>query len=178
MPAALTLITGGGRSGKSRHALQLAENFQGKKTFIATCPVLDDEMRCRIDRHRQERVGQGWITSEEPVQLHRAIARAGSGLVLVDCLTLWVNNLIYDAEKNGLELSEDDVTRHCVEVLQQLAIFSGVVLLVTNEVGLGIIPENALARRFVDLSGRCNQFFANAAGEVHFMVSGQVLKVK
>ncbi len=188
--AEIVLVTGGSRSGKSRYAQELAEAVHEKRTFVATCPVVDEEMAERIRRHQRAR-GIGWITLEEAVDLPGALRRAaGSGVVLVDCLTLWVNNLLYEetlrfARENGAEgpagssgLSEDEMEAQCREVLRACAELPGMVIFVTNEVGMGIVPDNALSRRFRDLAGRCNQVIARGADRVVLMVSGIAATIK
>lgn len=177
--ATITLITGGGRSGKSAYALQQANETVADKIFIATCPILDDEMQQRVNRHRDERAHQGWTTVEESVHLADAIRQAPrDSTLLVDCLTLWLNNLMFARDTDGQELSEDDVAALTRDVIQAARDRGGNTFLVTNEVGMGIIPENALARRFRDLAGRCNQSAAQDADKVILMVSGIPLPVK
>ncbi len=167
----VTLITGGARSGKSRHALRLAESTAGPRTFIATCPAVDAEMRERIERHRREREGRGWATIEEETDLAGALARA-EGVALVDCLTLWVNNLVHAADLRGEALGEDTVAALAADAVAAAADRPEDALFVTNEVGMGIVPDNAAARRFRDLAGRCNQVAAAAADRVLLLVSG------
>lgn len=174
----ITFITGGCRSGKSRRALELAETTGMNKTFIATCPVLDEEMNERIQRHQEERASGDWLTIEEPHCLESALEKAAKGVVVVDCLTLWVNNLMFEAEKERRILSEEDVAGRSIQVLEAAQKFSGQVLFVSNEVGLGIVPENEMARRFRDLCGRVNQCIARASDHMILMVSGQPLVVK
>jgi adenosylcobinamide kinase/adenosylcobinamide-phosphate guanylyltransferase len=177
--ARIVLITGGGRSGKSRHALRLAETLPAPRLFLATCPPVDDEMRRRIERHRAARDPEFWETLEEPVDLARALRdSAGFRTILVDCLTLWVNNLLWEAEQRGEDLGDEDVARACDEVARAAAALDAAVLFVTNEVGSGIIPENAPTRRFRDLAGRANQRIADAADQVVLMVCGLPLTVK
>ncbi|SEM97485.1 adenosylcobinamide kinase /adenosylcobinamide-phosphate guanylyltransferase [Sphingomonas gellani] len=165
-----TLVVGGARSGKSRHAQSLAERAGGDMVFIATAQAFDGEMRDRIARHRADR-DQRWRTVEAPVDLARAIAAADApdATIFVDCLTLWASNLL---------LGEHDVDRHLREVEQTLAGARGRVLLVTNEVGWGIVPDNALARRFRDIAGRINQAIAARADEVILMVAGIATTIK
>ena len=171
--ARVILVTGGSRSGKSRHALTLAESLPGPRAFVATCPPLDDEMRERIRKHRAARRDAAWQTIEEPTDLARVLgASAEFEVVLVDCLTLWVGNLMHEADERGEQMGEDEIEQCCRAVLEACAKRSGAVLFVTNEVGMGIVPENALARRFRDLAGRCNQMVAAAADEVILMVCG------
>lgn len=176
----LHLITGGSRSGKSAYAQSLAESIRSAgRTYVATCPVLDEEMRQRIERHRRDRQGRGWRTVEAPLELARAVADAPAGhVVLVDCLTLWVNNLLYQSQQGGGDLDEDDLARLAGELAAACRGRSEPVILVTNEVGMSIVPENALARRYRDLVGRCNQVLAAAAAEVTLVACGCPLNLK
>jgi len=175
------LITGGSRSGKSGYAQRLAEAIPAPRTFVATCPVLenDTEMQARVLRHKEDRARHEWQTIEEATDLPRALREAReSRVILVDCLTLWVNNLMYAAEQRQELLHEDGISAQCKIVLNTCAELPGTIIFVTNEVGMGIIPENALARRFRDLAGRCNQVIAAHAHTVTFMVSGLPLELK
>ena len=178
--AHIILVTGGSRSGKSAHALEIAQRLDGPRAFVATCPALDDEMRARIRKHRQgpaSRPAGG--RSRRPTTSPAALARAADyRVVLVDCLTLWVNNLLYEAEQAGRAMEESDIQKQCEAVLRACAPLAGTVLFVTNEVGWGIIPENALARRFRDLSGRCNAVMAAGADEVILVVCGLPIHLK
>lgn len=174
----LTLVTGGARSGKSRYALGLSEPY-ARPAFVATAEPFDDEMRARIERHRQERDGR-WLVIEEPIDLAGALQRlpAGTEIAVVECLTSWLGNLVHQ-HGEGTVLSQDpgDLT----EVAAFLAALDRPpcpLVLVTNEVGLGIVPENALARTFTDLTGRLNQAVAARAERVVFMVSGLPLALK
>ena len=176
--ADVILVTGGGRSGKSRYALELAESLARKKTYVATCPVLDEELRDRIRRHQRERLARNWETVEETVALEGVLSSSRSDVVLVDCLTLWVNNLMYEAERRNEELNEDAVAARAQELLDACRKRTGIVIFVTNEVGMGIMPENALARKYRDLAGRCNQVIAAGAGTVTLVVCGVPLHLK
>ncbi len=167
------LVTGGSRSGKSGYAQNRAEGLPGPRLFVATCPDLDAEMVERIRRHREERAGRGWTTVEETVNLQEVLDRERkANAVLVDCVTLWVNNLMYHAEGEKRRFDESAMARCATRLAEACARHPGTVLLVTNEVGWGIIPENALARRFRDLAGRCNQVLADAADEVVLVLCG------
>lgn len=174
LPAAtlppVTLVLGGARSGKSRHAEALVESQPGACLYIATAQPGDAEMAARIQEHRKRR-GARWQTLEEPLDLVGALGRAArpDGAVLVDCLTLWLSNLL------GAERDLPAETETLVAALPNLA---GPVVFVSNEVGLGIHPMNALARRFVDQAGRLHQELAAAAQSVVFMAAGLPLSLK
>ena len=177
--ARIVLITGGCRSGKSAHAQGQAESLAGPRLYVATCPVTDDEMRARIARHQEERRGRGWESVEQPVALAEAIRNAGdAAVVLVDCLTLWINNVMYEAEEQGKEIGEDDVEGLCREVLAACRRREGTIFFVTNEVGMGIVPDNAVSRRYRDLVGRCNQMMAEGADEVTLVACGIPMTLK
>lgn len=175
----IILVTGGSRSGKSAFALRYADSVSGSRTFIATCPVTDDEMRARIQSHQNERAEHNWTTIEEETDLCGALHSAGkNGVVIVDCLTLWINNLMYAAHSPGNEMTETDVVSEAEAMLRACRATGGIVILVTNEVGLGIVPENESARRFRDLAGRCNQTVAAGADAVVFVVCGIPTTIK
>lgn len=179
MSGRLVLILGGCRSGKSAFALKHAAELGAGGTFIATCPVLDDEMRERIRRHREERRGLDWDTVEEETDLAGAVAgRRPEGVVLIDCLTLWVNNLMHYGDVAGKPPGEDDVAALAVRVADAALARRGTTVAVANEVGLGVVPDNSLARRFRDLAGRVNQTVAARADEVYFMVAGLPTRIK
>ena len=153
-------VLGGARSGKSRHAQALAEALEGDRVFVATAQGFDDEMRDRIARHRADRDAR-WRTVEAPIDLAAAIP--GDGVVLVDCLTLWTSNLL---------LRERDIPAATDALLAAIAATQARVILVANETGLGIVPDNALARRFRDEAGRVNQRVAAAVESVDFVLAG------
>lgn len=178
--ARVILITGGSRSGKSGYAQAMAESLPGPRVFVATCPVVDEEMRQRILKHQRARSAGQWQTIEEPLDLVRVIRdTAATPVVLVDCLTLWINNLMYDAEQHSRPpVAEEQVADLCGEVLAACAAREGTILFVTNEVGLGIVPENHLARRYRDLVGRCNQALAAGADVVTLVTCGIPLHLK
>jgi adenosylcobinamide kinase/adenosylcobinamide-phosphate guanylyltransferase len=175
----LILVTGGSRSGKSGFGQNLAESLPGARAFVATCPVIDAEMNERIRRHQEERSGRGWITIEEPLDLPSALDRARrQPVVLVDCLTLWINNAMYAAEQQGAEVTETDIARRARAVIDAARAHGGTIIFITNEVGMGLVPESPLGRRFRDLAGRSNQIFGSACDEVHLAVCGQILQIK
>jgi len=167
----MILIGGGSRSGKSRAALEMLKWAGPRRGFIATAQAWDDEMTERIARHRQER-GLEILTWEEPFAVAERI-QAEDGrydAIVVDCLTLWLSNLIL-AESGSVE-------GECRRLVETCALAQTKVILVTNEVGCGIVPENALARRFRDEAGRLNQMAAQRASEVHWTVFGIGMRIK
>ncbi|CAG0908024.1 unnamed protein product [Cyprideis torosa] len=175
-----TFPQGGSRSGKSSYAQKWAEELGAEeKIFVATSPHLDEEMSERIARHRLEREGRGWDTVEEQRDISRVIEQShGADVLLIDCLTLWVNNILYTAEQRGEQFSEDAMLAHCEDVIRSAQAHPGTLLFVSNEVGSGIIPGNQQTRLYRDLVGRCNQVFAQGAHEVVLVTCGlpQVLK--
>lgn len=179
MPGRLVLVLGGCRSGKSAFALRHAAELGSGGMFIATCPVLDDEMRERIRRHREERRGLDWDTVEEETDLAGALARCRpDGVVLIDCLTLWVNNVMHHGDVAGKPPGEDDLAALSLRMADAALARRGTTVAVANEVGLGVVPDNPLARRFRDLAGRVNQTVAARADEVYFMVAGLPTRIK
>lgn len=167
----ITLVLGGARSGKSAHAETLARATGLARVYLATAEAYDDEMRERIARHRADRAADGWTTIEEPVALPsaiRAAARADT-VVLVDCLTLWLSNRM---------LAGADVEADSAALVETLGQAEGPVILVSNEVGLGLVPETPLGRAFRDAQGRLNQAVARCAGTVLFVAAGLPLKLK
>ena len=161
---ALVLVGGGARSGKSRWALDRARKCGERLVYVATAEALDDEMATRIAHHRSER-GDEFVTVEAPIDLAGAIRSSSCDALVIDCLTLWLSNTMGMADKTD-------------EAIAAARESSAEVIVVTNEVGSGIVPENALAREFRDRAGRMNQRFAEAADEVYWMVFGQPLRVK
>ena len=177
--AEIILIIGGSRSGKSAFAERTAEARPGPRAYVATCPVIDPETEERIRKHREARRGKGWETIEETADLAGVIRRSeGCRVLLVDCLTLWINNLLYEAEKRGEVFNEEAAAGRCRELIDASRAFPGTVIFVTNELGMGIVPDNETARRFRDVAGRCNQEIAAAADTVTLVVSGIPLNLK
>ena len=166
----VTLVLGGARSGKSRFAESLAPEGGVRRVYVATAEPIDDEMASRIAVHRARR-GTEWRTVEAPTELAQAIAResAARTWLLVDCLTVWLGNLMH----HGLDV---DAAREAL--LGSLAAAPGPVVLVANEVGLGIVPDSATARAFRDHAGRLNQAVARAAGTVCFVAAGIPVTLK
>ncbi|BBO05197.1 MULTISPECIES: bifunctional adenosylcobinamide kinase/adenosylcobinamide-phosphate guanylyltransferase [Bradyrhizobium] len=166
---AVILITGGARSGKSKRAEMRTRAFPGQPVYVATAEALDSDMEARIAKHRARR-GTDWIEREVPLDLVPAlIATDGGGATLVDCLTLWLSNLMH---------AERDWEREVGELAAALPRLKSPVVFVTNEVGLGIVPDNALARSYRDAAGIMNQIIAEAADEVEFVVAGLPMKLK
>jgi adenosylcobinamide kinase/adenosylcobinamide-phosphate guanylyltransferase len=164
----LVLIGGGSRSGKSRYALQLARERGSRLGYIATAQAFDEEMQERIRLHREER-GAEFATFEEPLDIEGVIRRqeARFDALIVDCLTLWLSNHLMLDREPPVEL-----------LLTTAAASAATCILVTNEVGCGIVPENALARKFRDLAGRMNQQAAGRAAEAYWMAFGIPLRLK
>jgi len=163
-------VIGGARSGKSRYAQARAEASGLARLFVATAQAFDEEMRDRIARHQADRA-TGWTTIEAPVDLAGTIAReaAPDRVLLIDCLTLWITNLL---------LADHDIGAATDGLIAAMAQAAGPLILVSNEVGWGIVPDNALARRFRDEAGFVNQRVAAQAGEVHLIAAGLPLRLK
>jgi adenosylcobinamide kinase/adenosylcobinamide-phosphate guanylyltransferase len=169
MDAQLTLILGGIASGKSAHAEMLATRSGLPRLYLATAQPFDDEMRAKIARHRDQR-GPGWTTIEAPLDAAAALRAAPPGhVVLLDCATLWLSNHM---------LAGHDIATHRADLLTALAACASPVLVVSNEVGLAGIPENALARRFANEQGRLNQALAALADAVVLVTAGLPLILK
>jgi len=173
MPKKIIFITGAARSGKSQFALGIAQDFPGPKAYLATAQALDEEMTERIRRHIWAR-GPHWRTLEEPLRITEVIQEHGDrfGLILLDCLTLWLSNALMAGWNEETVMVETD------RFLQAARRVSGNLILVGNEVGWGIVSENALARAFRDISGRIQQKVAKEADEVYLIVCGIPQKIK
>lgn len=165
-----TLIVGGARSGKSRRALELAGQLPGERVFVATAEPSDAEMAARIERHRRDR-GPEFTTVEAPLDLLNALKTVSGPdrVVIVDCLTLWLGNLMH---------YERDVDAHTAALVAFLEAAPGPVILVSNEVGTGLVPTTSLGRAFRDAQGELNQAVAAVCERVEFMVAGLPVAVK
>jgi adenosylcobinamide kinase / adenosylcobinamide-phosphate guanylyltransferase len=168
----IILVTGGARSGKSTYAEQRAGELGSRRLYLATAEAKDEEMALRIAEH-QKRRGSQWLTIEEPIELADVLLARRNQIdcAVVDCLTLWLSNLLIQSDENYLEEKVETL----VEILPRLDFH---VVLVTNEVGWGIVPDNPLARQFRDLAGRVNQRIAAIATEVILTVAGIPMVVK
>ena len=166
--AKITLILGGARSGKSLYAEELTRKSNCNKIYIATSEILDSEMAERVKIHKDRR-WDGWLTIEEPIEIAKIIKSSQSAVILVDCLTLWLSNLLH---------KEMDVMQKINMLIVVLKGMQAEVILVSNEVGLGIVPENALARQFRDYAGILHQKVAEIADEVVLVVAGIPVKIK
>lgn len=191
----IIFITGGARSGKSSFALNEAAKVKGRKAYIATAQALDDEMKARITKHKDERSAD-WDTFEEPLKVAEIISDAGSkyNVVLLDCLTFWLSNLVCNNMDCKKEI--DDLLHELINIraihdspLQQYhnsELCKGEapprpyskLFIVSNEVGMGIVPDNEMARRFRDLAGLLNQKVAGIADEVYLVTAGIPMKIK
>jgi adenosylcobinamide kinase/adenosylcobinamide-phosphate guanylyltransferase len=168
----IVLITGGARSGKSRYAEEQARVAGTRLLYVATAESRDEEMEQRIAEHRKRR-GSDWVTIEEPIEVARELFRHRGRIdcAVVDCLTLWVSNLL-------IQRDEEVVKEKVHELVEQLPLLDFRVFFVTNEVGSAIVPDNPLARKFRDLVGWTNQRLAETADEVILMVAGLPVIVK
>ncbi len=167
----ISLVLGGARSGKSRYAEELVE-AQGRGLYLATAEAMDDEMAARIEKHRARR-GEIWETIEEPREVPAVLAREArpDRPILVDCLTLWLSHLLFHDMKAGEEIQK------LTELLQSGAL-RGPVVFVSNEIGLGVVPDNHVSRLFLDAQGELNQLVAKLANRVVLVTAGlpQILK--
>lgn len=172
MSSQIILITGGMRSGKSKEALKISKKFPGPKIFVATAEAFDDGMRERIKRHKEER-DKDFETIEEPLYLGKAIQKISSGVVIIDCLTVWTNNLLYHFNND-----EKTIQIEIESFFKAVESSSLNLIIITNEVGSGVIPVSELSRKFIDRLGRLNQEIASISDEVILMTSGISLTIK
>jgi adenosylcobinamide kinase/adenosylcobinamide-phosphate guanylyltransferase len=172
------LITGGARSGKSRFAEEQIRRFGQSLCYLATAQALDAEMHTRIQRHRLRR-GNGWETIEEPLMIPQTLARIDGiySAILLDCVTLWLSNLLLSHSETDPDV-EEQLLGHVHRLTSTLRGMATPVVLVTNEVGQGIVPDNALARLYRDVAGQANQILAASCDSVYVAISGIPLKLK
>ncbi|NOX20417.1 MAG: bifunctional adenosylcobinamide kinase/adenosylcobinamide-phosphate guanylyltransferase [Nitrospirae bacterium] len=171
----IVFVLGGARSGKSSFALNEAEGIGSKRAYVATARITDNEMAERVRRHQAERAHR-WETFEEPLKIKELFGnlKGRFDVIVLDCITLWISNMMLDGLEEEAILEE---TRGLCSVLAEIASESSVYI-VSNEVGLGIVPDNPLARQFRDVAGRVNQLIAQVADRVYFIVSGLSMKLK
>jgi adenosylcobinamide kinase / adenosylcobinamide-phosphate guanylyltransferase len=166
----LTFLTGGIRSGKTSLAVRWSRATTGPVTYIATAEAGDQEMTTRIDRHRRERP-EAWLTREVPIEIADALEGIGEGSVILDCLTLWVSNVMHAG------FSDEDVLAASERTIKVAGASRADIYVITNEVGSGIVPDNALARWYEDLLGRVNIMWAAAADAAFLVVAGKPLRL-
>ena len=166
-------ITGGARSGKSAFAEKLASGLAGKRAYLATAQALDPEMAAKIENHRKDR-STAWDTYEEPLAVAELLKKLSGryDVVLLDCLTLWLSNVMAHTDGDGAVASRSE------DLVMAIKDFNGACIVVSNEVGLGIVPDNPLARKFRDFAGMLNQNVAWSADEVYFTAAGIPVKLK
>ena len=186
MQRKIIFITGGARSGKSSFALKEASGIKGPKAYIATAEALDYEMKKRIEEHKRTR-GDNWDTIEEPINIADTLSdiRDKYSVVVIDCLTLWLSNVVLQSKNPGFsKLYPEEKIKELVDAIKKTKDPSPVthhgsrLYIVSNEVGMGIVPDNPLAREFRDLAGSLNQKVAEAADEVYLVTSGIPLQIK
>ncbi|MEL7567433.1 MAG: bifunctional adenosylcobinamide kinase/adenosylcobinamide-phosphate guanylyltransferase [Dehalobacterium sp.] len=181
------LVTGGARSGKSRFAEELMKKLPGPVLYLATAKVFDEEMQYRVEKHRQSRPAE-WNTIEAYRDLGKIISDQGKGYqgVLVDCITIMVTNLLFDMpeiqqedfSRKSMEKVEGIIMEEAAGLVKGIASSNATVVMVTNELGSGIVPEYPLARVFRDIAGRVNQYLAAQADEVYLAVCGLPMRLK
>lgn len=184
MKSTIILCSGGARSGKSEFAEQLALSLKGRKAYVATGQAFDDEMKDRIKKHQMRR-GKEWITFEIPLYLHKNWEQIKnvSDVILIDCLTMFTSNHVF---AHGDINTQEDSNRIEFIILEELRLLlqeinnsnDKTVIFVTNEIGLGIVPENKLARYFRDITGRVNREVASAANKMYLTISGVTIELK
>lgn len=165
----LTLVLGGAASGKSEFAEQLVIATEKSRKYLATSQIFDAEMQAKVDRHLVQR-GDGWETIEEPLDLGPALkAAVPDQIILLDCATLWLTNVL---------MAERDIAQECAKLVADLRSCEAEIVVVSNEVGMGIVPEHAISRQFREAQGRLNAMIAEAAGNVFFVAAGLPLVLK
>ncbi|NLL90717.1 MAG: bifunctional adenosylcobinamide kinase/adenosylcobinamide-phosphate guanylyltransferase [Dehalococcoidales bacterium] len=171
------LITGGARAGKSSFAQKLAAESGGKVLFVATAEARDEDMRRRIEKHQKSRPSN-WKTLESPSEVAKAISQNGGEyeVVVIDCITMLVSNVMLAADDE--ETAESAVINEIEALIKAMQTKPSAFIVVSNEVGLGIVPDNELSRNYRDLLGRANQLMAQYADEVYFMVAGIPVKIR
>ncbi|MEW6419843.1 MAG: bifunctional adenosylcobinamide kinase/adenosylcobinamide-phosphate guanylyltransferase [Nitrospirota bacterium] len=199
MSRKLVFITGGARSGKSTFALKEASKISGNKAYIATAEALDEEMRERLEDHKRKR-GKDWDTYEEPISISEVIKKIGNDyrVIVIDCLTLWLSNLMHSDLNIEIEIEHLISSLVTIHSLTNQPYFNNtmkiippnpplikggrgdyqVIYIVSNEVGMGIVPENEMARKFRDMAGVLNQKIAEIADEVYLVAVGIPMKIK
>ncbi len=167
------LVLGGARSGKSAYALRRAQEWNGQLVYLATAEAKDEEMKKRISRHRTQRRSRRWVTVEEPIEVVWQLKELDGSIggVVLDCVTLWVSNALLTGQREALE-------SQVAELVEELPLFPFHFLAVSNEVGLGLVPDNPLSREYRDLLGAVNQQLAKACNEVLFLAAGLPMKLK
>lgn len=167
------LVLGGARSGKSAYALQRTQEWDGRLVYLATAEAKDEEMRKRIARHRTQRRSRRWVTIEEPIEVVWQLKELDEGVggVVLDCVTLWASNALLTNQREALE-------NQVAELVEEVPLFPFHFLAVSNEVGLGLVPDTPLGREYRDLLGVINQQLAKVCKEVVFMAAGLPMKMK
>ncbi|MDE0844852.1 MAG: bifunctional adenosylcobinamide kinase/adenosylcobinamide-phosphate guanylyltransferase [Actinomycetota bacterium] len=171
-PAGFTFLTGGARSGKSRLAQEIANSSESSVCFIATAEALDEDMATRITQHQNDRPAH-WSTKEAPIEINNALLNVDKNhVVIIDCLTLWVSNLL------SAEFSSSAILRKSAEALASIRNRNAPTIVVSNEVGLGIVPGNELSRTYRDVLGSVNQSFAGNSDQAFLTVAGLLLPLQ
>lgn len=176
--AQIIFISGGCRSGKSDFAQNYAEQKSGTKIYIANAPLIDDEMKARALQHQKLRKGKNWITIEEQVHLKKTFENNSADIWLIDCITMWINNLQYHASLNQQDINEMVIADKCNDLIKTWEKIDATIILVSDEIGMGLIPENQVNRQYRDFLGRANRIFAEVADKAYFVVSGIALPLK
>ncbi len=172
-PQESILVLGGARSGKSAYALQRAQEWRGRLVYLATAETKDEEMKVRVSRHRAQRRSRRWVTIEEPLEVVWQLKELDEtiGGVVLDCVTLWVSNALLNDQRDTIE-------SQVAELVEEIPLLPFPFLAVSNEVGLGLVPDTPIGREYRDLLGFVNQQLAKACTEVLFLAAGLPLKLK